>query len=433
VKEARQVTTVPRDPWRGTPVRHAPAATISACTRLRHSGDWRGACVEAGFHVDIDLGVIMAGYGAAAARRLEADLGELAPDLLWQYLPDEFHVLTTSISVVVLSPLAEPAGTRPTPPALTISLPPEPDLARGPLLAVGDPGTLSKWCTVLPVWCWRADAVTERRDAYTALDRRVGGEVTSLREGRMSPDDLHPLVHDVLYPGRAQVPVVTRWEWPAVRVRCGSGWHEVRIAGGRLTTLAHDDDEVAREWAIGELGGPMPGCVSVLRAWATGRGRLPKRLRWQRGDFFRHARYGHTDDVLAMLDAGFDIAARDGAGATLVHYLGRVDHRRLWPRLRDAGLPLDTRDHEGRTPLNYAVALRNEDVVALLLDVGADPHVADVNGRSPIDWQERNVQLYAADLRGRLGRRVRRSQARHPAERSLPSSILARLRGRPAR
>jgi hypothetical protein len=198
-------------------------------------------------------------------------------------------------------------------------------------------------------------------------------------------------------------------------VRCGAVWHEVRIVGGRLNTPEHDDREIDREFAFGGLGGAMGGCAAAACAWRTGRGRLPKQLRWHRNDFFRHAWCGHADDVLAMLDAGFDIAARDGAGATLMHYLARGEHARLWPRLRAAGLPVDGRDHQGRTPLRNAVAMQAEEVVTLLLDAGADPHATDVERNSPITWQQRYVEAYR--------RRVDPGSDQTP-----PSSILARLR-----
>jgi hypothetical protein len=193
-------------------------------------------------------------------------------------------------------------------------------------------------------------------------------------------------------------------------------WHEVRIVDGRLDTPAHDDREIDREFAFGGLGGAMGGCAAAAWGWRTGRGRLPRRLRWQRIDFFLHARNGHTDDVMAMLDAGFDVAARDSTGATLMHYLGRVDHRQLWPRLRAARLPVDSRDHRGRTPLRHAVELQAEEVVVLLLDAGADPHAIDVDRVSPVAWQQRHMEAYQRRLRPL-------------SEQVPPSSILARLRG----
>ncbi|GIH19494.1 ankyrin repeat domain-containing protein [Rugosimonospora africana] len=416
------MTAVARDPWRGTPPGHATAATVATCTRLRHGGDWRAACAAAGFHVDVDFDAARAAYGPDVVRRLTADLGELVPDLLWQYLPDLFHTrLSLDPRVVVLSPVARASGSPPKPPALVVTLASEPDTVRRPRLTLAHQDRLPRHSIrTLPAACWRAGAVAERRDAYTVPEPYAAGEVDALRVGAMSPDDLHPLVHDALYPDRVRAPVAPSWTWPPVRVRCGAVWHEVRIVDGRLDTPAHDDREIDREFTFGGLGGPMGGCASAVRAWRTGEGRLPKRLRWQRVDFFRHALYGHTDDVLAMLDAGFDVAARDGAGATLMHYLGRVDHRRLWPRLRAAGLPVDTRDHQGGTPLRHAVALQSEEVVTLLLDAGADPHAIDADRTSPIDRQEQYVEDY------------RRHRQLLPAQ-VPPSSILARLRATAAR
>jgi hypothetical protein len=419
---ADTVTAVTHGPCLGTRPGHTTAATVATCTRLRQAGDWRGACEAAGFHVDVDLDVASARYGRRAVRRLHADLGELVPDLLWQYLPGSFQERQPYDSTaVVLSPLARVSGSLPEAPFLVVTLVSEPDTVRRPRLALGDPGRLampkpSIW--PLPAPCWRAGAVAERREAYAQPEPYAAGELAALRDGLVSPDALHPLVYDALFPGRARAPVARSSQWPPVRVRCGTVWHEVRIAGGRLETLAHDDREIDRELAFGGLGGVIGGCASAVRTWRSSRGRLPKKLRWQRGDFFRHALHGQTEDVLAMLDAGFDLTARDGAGAGLTHYLCRVDHGRLWPRLRTAGLPMDTRDHQGRTPLRYAVELQDEEVVALLLNGGADPYATDAEGTTPVGWQERYMERYFEWYRRRHAM----------AKQVPPSPILARLR-----
>lgn len=167
-------------------------------------------------------------------------------------------------------------------------------------------------------------------------------------------------------------PAGEHWEWPAVRVRCGAGWHWMQIGDGHLNALDHTQAEIQREFTLAGLGGPMAGCASVLQIWRTGRGRLPKVLRQQRRDFYLHARYGYTDEVLAMLDDGFDITAPDSEGATLMHYLVHLDHERIWPRLHAAGLSVDARDCQGRTPLERASQCRNEPVWRLLRTAGAN-------------------------------------------------------------
>jgi hypothetical protein len=179
--------------------------------------------------------------------------------------------------------------------------------------------------------------------------------------------------------------------WPSTRVRCGTVWHQVQVSGGTLNLLDHTDAEIAREFTFGGLGGVMSGCAQVRHVWHTALGRLPRDLRRQRIDFYAHAHAGRTDEVVALLDAGFDVHAVDGSGATLMHHLAVLDHTRLWDRLRAAGLPLDGLDKDGRTPLIHAARVINNDLMTLLLDHGADASVTDLSGCTAGDWLHRRI------------------------------------------
>jgi hypothetical protein len=205
----------------------------------------------------------------------------------------------------------------------------------------------------------------------------------NLLTGAVAAHELHPLVFAALRPGEVQQPATLRWEFPAVRVRCGRAWHDVQVREGRLVALAHTEVEIQRETALGGLGGPVRGCAAALRDWRTGYGRLPKRLRWQRDRLFHCARGGRTDLVLSMLDAGFDPGVVGGGGVTLLHLLARLDHERLLPRLLAAGLPINGPDKEGATPLHHAERAGADDVVAALHEVGANPGLTDRFGRLP--------------------------------------------------
>lgn len=380
------------EPWRGTRRRSTPASVIAACTRLRHDGDWRGACLTAGFQLDIDLADIADRFGEQGRKLIDDDLSALAPDLLRQYLAAEYHEPGHPYRTYPLERSAPPSGSPSKDPVLVVTAPRPPNGRQRPRLTVlGPDHRPDRVGRPLPVWCWRADAVTERRAAYTA-DAEARPEVGLLRRGELSRHDLHPLVHDVLYPDQVQSPQPTRWGWPAVKVRCDHTWHDVQITGGRLVTLAHTDDEIAREFVLGGLTGPMLGCAIICDQWLTGEGRLPKRLRRARSQFFQHVWYGHTEDVLDMMDAGFDIGVTDAAGATLTHYLHRLDENRLLPRIRAVGLSLDARDHRGRTPLHYAAEADAPDIMTLLVSAGADPRLTDQAGRTPQDVLTRTTQ-----------------------------------------
>lgn len=204
-----------------------------------------------------------------------------------------------------------------------------------------------------------------------------------LRVGRITPDELHPLVCRALFPDHppaAGPPSPPKPE--PVRVRCGGVWHEVRPTGGHLT-IPHTAAEELREQAITAFGATTMGCFATKRAWLTGTGRLPRRLRPQRQDLFWRARHGDTAGVVELLYAGMDLAVRDGQRLTLLHLLPGLDHEVLLPRLLAAGLDLDSRDDLGRTPMHCAVG--NDGSPALiraLFDAGAAITVVDHAGQS---------------------------------------------------
>ncbi len=359
--------------WSRVDIARRPSADmIAACTERRLAGDWRGACVAADFGVDTDPANVRDRYGHAVAEQLESGLHALAPELVRGYLPDSLWQDPPFGPAAALADAFTPMTDRHQPPRLVISIRRAwPGWRLRPVLAIHPAYHTPLPKLRLPGWCWRADAVSPRRVAYAGHDPSAV-ELAALANGTMSADQLHPLVHDVLYPDRRQQPVAPHWDWPPVRVRCGGDWHELAFERGRLEARAHSDSP-----------DPSTGCGRVQRTWRRGAGRLPRRLWQQRAVFFTYARYGHTDEVVAMLDAGFDPTATDPYGATLLHHLAALDHRRLWPRLRLAGLPVNGRDRDGCTPLHYAASRHNRAVFDLLVAAGADRKATTQRGVTP--------------------------------------------------
>lgn len=198
-----------------------------------------------------------------------------------------------------------------------------------------------------------------------------------LRAGRLTPEDLHPLVRSALFPARdasgdgRPIGPPDPEPSPVVRVRCRNVWHKVSYRDGALHMHDHTDEERRREEALKALGGPVLGCFAVRRSW-TSAGRMPRALRAQRNELFYRMRHGDTLGVLRMLDLGCDPHARDGRKDTLLHLLHHVDHRLLLPRLLAAGLDLEALDELHRTPLFRAVEEdASADLVRALVQAGA--------------------------------------------------------------
>lgn len=227
-----------------------------------------------------------------------------------------------------------------------------------------------------------------------------------LRAGLLTPDELHPLVREALFPELPPVasgPLGPRLPVP-VRVRCGDGWHEV-VSGGGTLQLPHDEDEQRRERAMRALGGAVAGCFAVQRSWTTGLGRLPRKLRFQRRALFAHAQHGDTEAVLRLLDAGVDPHVRDGRQRTLLHVLHLVDWERLLPRLLAAGLDVNAEDYRERTPLHHAVAAYGTPaLVDALRAAGARIDVTDWEGWSLADLIRRRRRRDLAALRAEIDR-----------------------------
>lgn len=260
------------------------------------------------------------------------------------------------------------------------------------------------------VQTWHTDARTTATMLPDASWRQLP-DLVLLHAGRITPDELHPLVCRALFPDHppAAGPPPPRAPEP-VRVRCRGEWHTVQAIGGRLA-IPHSDAEVRREQALVALDGPTGGCFAVQRTWLTGSGRLPRQLRAQRQDMLWRAQLGDTHGVLALLDAGMSPTVRNGSRQTLLHLLYLLDHEVLLPRLLAAGLDLETRDDNGRTPLHAAVGNEGSPaVIRALVDAGAAIAVVDAAGVSVAELMNRHSRKEDLDfLAAGFVRRYRRA------------------------
>ena len=88
--------------------------------------------------------------------------------------------------------------------------------------------------------------------------------------------------------------------------------------------------------------------------------------------------------VSALLAQGVDVNAREGDGATALHWAVVRDDVETAAALIDAGASVDAANDYGVTPLTLACTNRSATLVATLLDAGADPDVATVMGETPL-------------------------------------------------
>ncbi|MBA9004963.1 ankyrin repeat domain-containing protein [Thermomonospora cellulosilytica] len=200
-----------------------------------------------------------------------------------------------------------------------------------------------------------------------------------LWRGDIVPEDLHPLIYGVLFPGREPARPPGPPEVgppPPVRVRCRDGaWHQVRFRDGRLR-MPHDEEELRREEALRAFGGEVIGCFTVPAAWRGARGRLPRELRRLRSELIMMFRNGDTDGALSLLDH-VDPRTPCGDHGTLLHLVHLVDHERVLPRLLDAGLDPAALDALHRTPLLVALTEDGSPrLIEAFLDAGAPLHSA---------------------------------------------------------
>ena len=103
--------------------------------------------------------------------------------------------------------------------------------------------------------------------------------------------------------------------------------------------------------------------------------------------------------VRALVDQGADVTARQGDGATALHWAAYWDEVALADLLIRAGADVDAANDLGVTPLWAAAENRSAAMVDRLLDAGANPDAALLSGETPLMTAAR---VGAADVARRL-------------------------------
>ena len=96
------------------------------------------------------------------------------------------------------------------------------------------------------------------------------------------------------------------------------------------------------------------------------------------------ARYADWGVVRALIEQGADVDARQGDGATALHWAAYWDEVEPADLLIRAGADVNAANDLGVTPLWAAAENRNAAMVGRLLDAGADPNAPLLSGETPL-------------------------------------------------
>ena len=108
-------------------------------------------------------------------------------------------------------------------------------------------------------------------------------------------------------------------------------------------------------------------------------------------------RAGHTATARALIDAGADVDAPQGDGATALHWAAHRDDLEAAGLLLEAGADVDAANALGATPLWLAAKNGSGAMVERLLEAGANPNVALRMGETPLMAAARAGSLVAVD------------------------------------
>lgn len=96
-------------------------------------------------------------------------------------------------------------------------------------------------------------------------------------------------------------------------------------------------------------------------------------------------RYGRTDIVRKLLEAGAKIDLHDSDGHGLLHRAAQQGAEEIFTLLVEKGAEIDQRDKQhGYTPLHWAIYYNRMQMVEYLLEQGADPHIKNNKGHAAL-------------------------------------------------
>lgn len=92
-------------------------------------------------------------------------------------------------------------------------------------------------------------------------------------------------------------------------------------------------------------------------------------------DLWKAAREGKTEKLLALIQSGANVRAKDKNGKSALFLAAEKGHRQAVEVLIRAGSPLDAQDEDGNTALMQAARKGHAEMARDLIQSGADPNI----------------------------------------------------------
>lgn len=102
--------------------------------------------------------------------------------------------------------------------------------------------------------------------------------------------------------------------------------------------------------------------------------------------------------VLALIDRGIDLTARNADGDTALHVAAGKGNIVIGTAIVNAGSDVNSRGNGGATPLHHAAATGNAEMVDAILAAGADMTDEDNDGNSAVQLAEQNNHFRIAQV-----------------------------------
>jgi ankyrin repeat protein len=111
-------------------------------------------------------------------------------------------------------------------------------------------------------------------------------------------------------------------------------------------------------------------------------------------EFFDLVRNDRFNDVVEILDNGYDVNTMDQWGNSAIH--NSLNSYKMTRLLIDRGIDVNAQkkvNTDQQSPLHIACISDSEvRIVKLLLESGADPKIVDVAGKTPLDYALKNAK-----------------------------------------